>query len=206
MYDLDHVLAVRSPVSFQNTRDTNIQKQVKLSPKVIWLSPVARYSNIGVHQNHTEDLLKQIAGSHFQNLWFNRSEVGFKNLLFKQGQGCCWCCWWSGVQTRRSTALLRTLKPCFGDSEGDTAFLAFCCCSDSPVEQLWILSLCQMLWLCAPRLCALLGSFLHLCNQEIGPNPQAYRITILNFYWCDLWLFILTSAQGILILTRVWES
>lgn len=55
----------------------------------------------------------------------------------------------------------------------------------------------------APSMCALLGSFLHPYNQEIGPNPQAYGIRIQNFCGWGPETCILTSVQGILILIRV---
>lgn len=60
---------------------------------VTWWFFVLRFSNIDVHQNQLGDLLNRIAESHFQNFWFNSSEVRSTNLLFWQVPGWCCCCW-----------------------------------------------------------------------------------------------------------------
>lgn len=68
-YDLDSILAVRLPVSFQTTRYTHIRKQVELSKRRYkWLPdyPLLQGSpTLTLHENHLGDLLSQIAGSHF---------------------------------------------------------------------------------------------------------------------------------------------
>lgn len=170
---------------------------------VTWLFFVVRVSNIDVQQNHLGDLLNRIAGSHFQNFWLNSSEVRSTNLLFWQVPGWCWCCW-SG--SRLGEPLPWSVLCCLAlETARQAAFLVSSCLPEPPLSNSEF-PLGQMLWLCTPRLCTLFRFFLHLYNREIGPNPQTYQIRIQNFCGWGLGTCILTNAQGLLILLRVWES
>lgn len=137
------------------------------------LPPVVGFSNAGEHQNCLEDLLKQIAGSHFQSLSSVDLGWGPRNCLSNKFQGMLML--WSGVQMWRTAAPVCALQML---TEGDAAFPASCCTPDPPAEQLSTPLLCTCSGSDPPGGCVLPGSFLHLYSQEIGPNPQACRIGI----------------------------